>query len=118
MYGQDYIQAPNLAKLAARGLTFMHAYCQQSISSPSRNSFMSGHRPAVTKVWNFVNGERSARALPERSAATLTGLARWADFRQELPFVMSLPQYFKQHGYTVLGHGKMCAATILYRLRR
>ena len=28
-YGQDYIKAPNLAKLAARGLTFMHAYCQQ-----------------------------------------------------------------------------------------
>ena len=39
-YGQDYVKAPNLAKLAARGLTFMHAYCQQSICSPSRNSFM------------------------------------------------------------------------------
>lgn len=24
MYGQDYVVAPNLAKLAARGLTFMH----------------------------------------------------------------------------------------------
>jgi len=71
MYGQDYIQAPNLAKLAARGLTFMHAYCQQSICSPSRNSFMSGHRPAVTKVWNFVNGELTQHvlcrsALPQR----------------------------------------------------
>jgi hypothetical protein len=84
MYGQDYIQAPNLAKLAARGLTFMHAYCQQSICSPSRNSFMSGHRPQVTKTWNFVN-----------------------DFRQELPFVMSFPQYFKHHNYTVLGHSKL-----------
>ena len=83
-YGQDYIQAPNLAKLAARGLTFMHAYCQQSICSPSRNSFMSGHRPQVTKTWNFVN-----------------------DFRQELPFVMSFPQYFKHHNYTVLGHSKL-----------
>ena len=41
-----------------------------------------------------------------------------SDFRQELPYVLSFPQYFKQHGYTVLGHGKMCAATILYRLRR
>ena len=64
-YGQDYILAPNLAKLAARGLTFTHAYCQQSICSPSRNSFMSGHRPQVTKTWNFVN-----------------------DFREELPFVL------------------------------
>jgi hypothetical protein len=53
-YGQDYIHAPHLAALAARGLTFMHAYCQQSICSPSRNSFMSGRRPQVTKTWNFV----------------------------------------------------------------
>ena len=45
---------------------------------------MSGHRPAVTKVWNFVN-----------------------DFRQEMPFIMSFPQYFKQNGYTVLGHSKL-----------
>lgn len=45
---------------------------------------MSGHRPQVTKVWNFVN-----------------------DFREELPFVMSFPQYFKHHNYTVLGHSKL-----------
>ena len=83
-FGQDYILAPHLAKLAARGLTFMHAYCQQSICSPSRNSFMSGHRPQVTKTWNFVN-----------------------DYRQELPFVLSFPQYFKSYNYTVLGHSKL-----------
>ena len=40
-FGQDYVKAPNLAALSARGLTFMNAYCQQSICSPSRNSFMS-----------------------------------------------------------------------------
>ena len=83
-YGQDYIHAPNLAKLAARGLTFMHAYCQQSICSPSRNSFMSGRKPQITRVWNFVN-----------------------DFRQELPFALSFPQYFKMHGYSTFGHSKL-----------
>jgi len=83
-FGQDYIKAPNLAALSARGLTFMNAYCQQSICSPSRNSFMSGKRPQNTKVWNFIN-----------------------DFRQEFPFHDSFPQYFKQHNYSTTGHGKL-----------
>ena len=74
-YGQDYVKAPNLAKLSARSLTFVHAYVQQSICSPSRNSFMSGKRPQNTRVWNFIN-----------------------DFRQEFPFHPSFPGYFKMHG--------------------
>ena len=83
-FGQDYVKAPNLAALSARGLTFMNAYCQQSICSPSRNSFMSGKRPQNTRVWNFIN-----------------------DFRQELPFHVSFPQFFKQHNYSTSGHGKL-----------
>tara|TARA_B110000208_G_scaffold176848_1_gene223557 strand:+ start:151 stop:3924 length:3774 start_codon:yes stop_codon:yes gene_type:complete len=83
-FGQDYVKAPNLAALSARGLTFMNAYCQQSICSPSRNSFMSGKRPQNTRVWNFIN-----------------------DFRQEFPFHQSFPQYFKGHNYSTSGHGKL-----------
>ena len=83
-FGQDYVKAPNLAALSARGLTFMNAYCQQSICSPSRNSFISGKRPQKTRVWNFIN-----------------------DFRQELPFHVTFPQFFKQHNYSALGHGKL-----------
>ena len=29
------------------------------------------------------------------------------DFRQEFPFHPSFPQWFKQHGYTTLGHSKL-----------
>jgi iduronate 2-sulfatase len=83
-YGQDYVKAPNLAALSARGLTFMNAYCQQSICSPSRNSFMSGKRPQNTRTWNFIN-----------------------DFRQEFPFLLSFPQYFKRHNYSTTGLGKL-----------
>ena len=55
-YGQDHIKAPHLAKLASRGLTFMHAYCQQSICSPSRSvrwttSPCPGARPMVARTW-------------------------------------------------------------------
>ena len=83
-FGQDYVKAPNLAALSARGLTFMNAYCQQSICSPSRNSFMSGKRPQNTRVWNFIN-----------------------DFRQEFPFHQTFPQFFKGHNYSTMGFGKL-----------
>jgi len=29
------------------------------------------------------------------------------DFREELPFVLSFPQYFKSFNYTTLGHSKL-----------
>ena len=83
-YGQGMVTTPNLDRLARTGTTFDNAYCQFAVCAPSRNSFMSGHRPQVTKTWNFVN-----------------------DYRQELPFVLSFPQYFKSYNYTVLGHSKL-----------
>lgn len=61
IYGQDFIHAPNFVSLAARGLTFDRAYCQISVCSPSRNSFMTGRMPATTNVWNFFNSFREAR---------------------------------------------------------
>lgn len=39
-------------RLAARSLLFERAYVQQAVCGPSRNSFMSGRRPDVTKTWN------------------------------------------------------------------
>lgn len=45
---------------------------------------MKGKRPQNTRVWNFIN-----------------------DFRQEFPFLLSFPQYFKQHNYSTLGYGKL-----------
>ena len=47
-------KTPNLDRLAAEGLLFTHAYCQMSVCSPSRQSFMS-RRPDKNKVWNFLD---------------------------------------------------------------
>ena len=47
---QPQVQAPHLTALAARALVFHHAYCQQAVCSPSRNSFMTGRRPNSTRV--------------------------------------------------------------------
>lgn len=41
-YGLGFMQTPNMDALAAQGTLFERAYVQQSICSPSRNSFLSG----------------------------------------------------------------------------
>ncbi len=52
-YGNKIIKTPNLDRLAARGMVFQRAYCQQAVCSPSRTSLLTGRRPDVTKVWDL-----------------------------------------------------------------
>ena len=44
---------PNLDALASRGVAFSRAYCQVSICSPSRTSFLTGMRPDATRLWTM-----------------------------------------------------------------
>lgn len=83
-YGHTTIRTPNLDRLARRGLTFLRAYCQQAVCSPSRSSLLTGARPDSTKVWDLVT-----------------------HFRDALPNIATLPEHFKNHGYFVQGMGKL-----------
>lgn len=83
-YGVQRIHSPNIDALAARGLVFDRAYCQVALCNPSRSSFLSGRRPDATQV--FDNG---------------------AHFRAALPDVVTLPQFFKEHGWHAQGLGKI-----------
>ena len=47
-YGSPIAVTPNMDKLAAEGLLFNRAYCQQAICRPSRASLMTGTRPETT----------------------------------------------------------------------
>ena len=78
-YGLPVV-TPHIDALAADGLTFAHAFCQMSVCSPSRQSFMTGLRPDTHRVWNFID------ANPTRSRS----VAGW----------------FRDHGYAALGLGK------------
>jgi len=59
-YGNQIVHTPNMDRLAARGMVFLHAYCQQAVSSPSRSSLLTGRRPDATRVWDLETHFRAA----------------------------------------------------------
>jgi iduronate 2-sulfatase len=85
-YGNRIVKTPNIDRLARRGLVFTRAYCQQAVCTPSRTSFLTGLRPDTTKVYD--NGKDNG-------------------FRTVLPNVVTLPQFFREHGYQTRGLGKV-----------
>ena len=87
-YGMNEVFTPNLDKLVvSQGtVTFLNAYCQMAVCSPSRNSFMSGRRPDHTRVWTFLDSFRN-----------ISVGANWT----------TMPEYFKNHGYRTTAAGKL-----------
>lgn len=86
-YGDSAAITPNLDRLAARGLVFERAYCQQAVCNPSRASFLTGLRPETSGVDDL---RKSFRATAPGGAALVT-----------------LPQHFKNHGWFCQNIGKM-----------
>ncbi|MCB2066555.1 MAG: sulfatase [Erythrobacter sp.] len=74
-YGSS-VQTPNLDRLAASAVTFQRAYTQFPWCGPSRASFLTGTRPDTTGVIDL-----------------------YTPFRRRLPDIVTLPQYFREHGY-------------------
>ncbi|MFO7975004.1 MAG: sulfatase [Candidatus Hydrogenedentota bacterium] len=83
-YGDPIAITPNIDKLAASGVTFLRAYCQQAVCSPSRTSLLTGLRPDSTRVYDLHT-----------------------HFRKTVPDVLPLPQCFKQAGYHTQSFGKI-----------
>eukprot|EP01047_Picozoa_sp_COSAG01_P086017 COSAG01_NODE_19154_length_1027_cov_1.979526_1_plen_227_part_01 len=54
-FGQTYAHTPHIQAFADGGMVFQNAYCQISVCSPSRMSFLTGRRPDHSGIWNFVN---------------------------------------------------------------
>lgn len=74
-YGDTAAKTPNIDRLAARGMRFDLAYCNQAVCAPSRFTLMLG------------------------SHSTSTGLyGLGSSLRQVLPDAVTMPQHFAKHG--------------------
>lgn len=83
-YGDKWVHSPNLDRLAGRGMLFKNAYCNQAVCAPSRNNLLVGSRSTSIGVYSLG-----------------------FHFRRAVPDAVTMPQYFKQHGYHAAGIGKV-----------
>ena len=83
-YGDETALTPNIDALAARGMRFDLAYCNQAVCAPSRFTLMLG------------------------SHSTSTGLCGLGSpLRKILPDAVTMPQHFAKHGYRTESLGKI-----------
>ena len=84
--GHPQAKTPNIDALAGRGVLFEHAYCAAPLCSPSRTAVMTGLSPSTTGIYGNLNWFRD--------------LPKYKDW-------VTLPQYFRKHGYKAFGGGKL-----------
>ena len=82
-YGDTLVKSPNIDRLAARGVLFEKAFCNQAVCSPSRNALLTGLRPQSLGIYELST-----------------------NFRKTAPDAVTLPQHFKANGYRAEGLGK------------
>ncbi len=83
-YGDRLVKSPHIDRLASRGVLFERAFCNQAVCAPSRNSLMTGIRPTRLGIYDLGT-----------------------NFRAAAPDAVTLPQYFKGHGYRAEALGKI-----------
>lgn len=84
-YGDPHAKTPNIDKLAARGMRFDLAYCNQAVCAPSRFTLMLGSHSTSTGLYGL--GSRLRKAFPD---------------------AITMPQHFAKHGgYRTQSLGKI-----------
>jgi arylsulfatase A-like enzyme len=83
-YGSPQAKTPHIDKLASAGTLFTRAYCQVPVCGASRASLMTGIHPTRSRFVGF-----SAKA------------------EEDAPGAMTLPEVFRNAGYTTLSRGKI-----------
>lgn len=87
MDGEPFaVETPNFDRFAASSVLFTNAHCSAPSCNPSRTSIMSGLHPTTTGVYANANDWRKNPVFDD---------------------ILLMPEYFKKHGYTTLGCGKI-----------
>lgn len=82
-YGDSSILTPNIDAVAANGAVFLNNHCQQAVCGPSRASLLTGMYPDQIGITDF------------------------SSIRAKNPDIITLPQYFKNNGYTTVNISKI-----------
>jgi iduronate 2-sulfatase len=83
-YGQTQIISPHMDVLGKKGIQFSNAYCNVPVCGASRASMLTGMLPTKNRFLNY-------NTFVEK----------------ETPNVVTLPQLFKNNGYTTISNGKI-----------
>ncbi len=81
-YGNSFATTPNIDKLAAQGFLYTHAYSPNAVSSPSRNTIITG-------AYSTSNGNENMRSNYPKSVEVTT-----------------YPEYLRQAGYYCTNNSK------------
>ena len=83
-YGDRLAKSPNIDRLAARGLRFELAFCNQAVCAPSRNNLLLGSRSTSTGLYDLG-----------------------PNFRTAVPDAVTMTQYFMKYGWRAESIGKV-----------
>lgn len=83
-YGQNDIKSPHIDRLSSEGIQFNNAFCNVPVCGASRASMLTGMLPTTQRFLNY-------NTFVEK----------------EVPKAITLPQLFKQNGYTTISNGKV-----------
>jgi arylsulfatase A-like enzyme len=84
--GHPNAKTPNIDRLAGKGVLFEQAYCAAPLCSPSRTAIMTGLNPWSTGIYG--------------NSAWFRDTPKFSDW-------VTIPQYFRQYGYTAVTGGKI-----------
>jgi arylsulfatase A len=93
--GHPQAKTPNIDRLASRGMLFEQAYCSAPLCNPSRMATMTGLRSSTINIWSNEGRYGQADAIS------------WFRDKPEFHDLVTIPQYFRQHGYTAVMGGKI-----------
>jgi arylsulfatase A-like enzyme len=109
VYGSEYYETPNMARLAKRSVRFTNAYTASPLCSPTRATLMSGQYPARTGITTAV-GHRPPLPADTSRYPEKTGPTRpvvYANSRRFLkPAQFTLAEALRGAGYHTAHIGK------------
>lgn len=83
-YGNPDIRTPHIDRLAAEGVRFANAFCNNGVCSPTRATYLTGLMPSQHGVHNYLTAGR---------------LQTGPEARNTLSAFRSLPEILKDEGY-------------------